>query len=370
MFFPPTNYLKRNVHPIAKPNGNSTQQRLSSIGGIKYILLWRELWGYKFGLGRAPFVDAGCRVNRCYITYNASLMPSEDFDAILVHPPTQRNPRVFENRRPDQIFVMFSNEPPVHMPDLMNYENYFNWTMTHRNGSDFHLKYGEILPLETAPTTDEEARKLRNIPSKTFLDVAKRKTKMAVWMVSNCQTLSNRRLYVAILKKYIDVDIISKGGLCGGKDICPRSQNYDVCYNMIEEKYKFYLSFENSICEEYVTEKFFEMMARNVVPIVLGGANYSSIAPQHSYINALDYTPHELADYLKKLDNNDTLYAEYFWWKPHYRVRNLFDTSKEAFCNLCEALHKTPVKQQTVRGLNAWYMKGARCLNKPKFKRN
>ena len=71
-------------------------------------------------------------------------------------------------------------------------------------------------------------------------------------------------------------------------------------------------------------------MARDVVPVVLGGADYSAIAPPHSYINAMDYTPKQLAQYLLELDRNDTLYASYFWWKPHYRVLNELRTNEDA----------------------------------------
>ena len=39
----------------------------------------------------------------------------------------------------------------------------------------------------------------------------------------------------------------------------------------------------------YVTEKFWKSMSRNVVPIVMGGADYDSIAPPHSFINVMDY---------------------------------------------------------------------------------
>ena len=51
-------------------------------------------------------------------------------------------------------------------------------------------------------------------------------------------------------------------------------------------------------------------MERNIVPVVLGGADYAAIAPPHSYINALDYTPHELATYLTELDRNATFLVE------------------------------------------------------------
>jgi alpha-1,3-fucosyltransferase len=49
------------------------------------------------------------------------------------------------------------------------------------------------------------------------------------------------------------------------------------------------------------------------VPVVYGLAPYDTLAPPHSYINALDFpTAEDLADYLLYLDSNDTAYNEYF----------------------------------------------------------
>jgi alpha-1,3-fucosyltransferase len=110
---------------------------------------------------------------------------------------------------------------------------------------------------------------------------------------------------------------------------------------MLEERYKFYLSFENFICTDYITEKFFEILNRTIVPIVYRGTDYSQIAPFHSYINALDFTPEKLAQYLKLLDSIDTLYNEYFWWKDHYRVEaGVDEMASNGFCDLCKTLHK------------------------------
>lgn len=58
---------------------------------------------------------------------------------------------------------------------------------------------------------------------------------------------------------------------------------------MLDRDYKFYLSFENSICVDYVTEKFWNALLFNTVPIVYGGADYLEIAPKKSFINILDF---------------------------------------------------------------------------------
>jgi hypothetical protein len=108
----------------------------------------------------------------------------------------------------------------------------------------------------------------------------------------------------------------------------------------VSTKYKFVLAFENSICKEYVTgifvvfllkikntnnnpivtEKLYNHLKLNVVPVVLGAANYSNIAPPNSFIDASKYSPEELGNYLKILDKNDTLYNEYFEWKKDYWI--------------------------------------------------
>jgi len=368
--------MTRNVStqsPINDTRFNKSSVSYSSINGTKSILLWHEAWGYRFHpAGRAVFIDKACPVSNCVITLDANYVRDFNFDAFVIHPPTQKKRWTqLKKRRQDQIFVLFTTEPPMHMPPLQSFDGYFNWSITYRKNSDFYLRYGEIVPLSTAPNSEEEVAALRaDVVSANInanVNPARGKSKMAIWLVSNCKTPSNREEYVSKLRNHIKVDIFSKNKQCGGVDGCPRDKNDAVCYNTVERDYKFYLSFENSICDEYVTEKFYEMMGRNIIPVVLGGANYSSIAPPHSYINARDYTPKQLADYMKRLDANDTLYAEYFWWKPHYQVRNLWDTNREVFCDLCAALHSKPLKQQTLTGLQKWYIDDAHCLNKPHY---
>ena len=122
----------------------------------------------------------------------------------------------------------------------------------------------------------------------------------------------------------------------------------------------FYLSFENSICEDYVTEKFWKVLNGNLVPIVLGGANYEEIAPPHSYINSLDYkSPKELANYLKYLISNSTAYYEYFKWTDYFSVHQ---DRNRVMCQICEKLNEIPPSQPKMyEDIKHWWKEMGNC---------
>ena len=176
---------------------------------------------------------------------------------------------------------------------------------------------------------------------------------MAVWFVSNCAATNGRMEYVHQLQRHIQVDIY---GNCGTLK-CPHNKQGE-CRSTMERDYKFVISFENSMCLDYITEKFFYNLSFNIIPIVLDlNGNYAKIAPAKSYINALDYpTVKELADYLKLLDNNDTLYNEYFWWKKHYVLGG-----SNSACQLCSKLHDPSHPISIQKNLTKWWHYDASC---------
>ena len=73
------------------------------------------------------------------------------------------------------------------------------------------------------------------------------------------------------MQKYMHVDLF---GRCGKK--CPdkfKDGRMGDCKLIIGTEYKFYLAFENSICKDYVTEKFFGILKYNIIPVVLNGGS-------------------------------------------------------------------------------------------------
>lgn len=181
---------------------------------------------------------------------------------------------------------------------------------------------------------------------------------MAAWFVSNCNTHNGRNEYVHRLQKYVHVDVY---GRCGTLN-CSKGDDGN-CRQMLEKTYKFLIAFENSLCHDYVTEKLFRQVTRDVVPVILDvHGNYARFAPPKSYINALDFpSVRHLADYLKLLDSNDTLYNDYFSWKGHYEIHSSNYDFQRGLCRLCSKLH-VPLQPRTIYDdLTDWWHNASQC---------
>ena len=127
----------------------------------------------------------------------------------------------------------------------------FDLTMTYRADSDFFAPYGNYEEIPFTNTAQE--------------DFSFGKTKLVSWMVSNCGA-GLRNSFVRELQKYIPVDVYgSCSGQFGQSRSCDRGE---TCKDIIKQ-YKFYLSFENALCEDYITEKYWGHLGKRVVTSVI-----------------------------------------------------------------------------------------------------
>ncbi|KAK7075689.1 Alpha-(1,3)-fucosyltransferase 7, partial [Halocaridina rubra] len=312
---------------------------------LKKILFWNDAYGQKhfgFGFGQEPFHRAGCRVKTCMTTGNRNRFPLEEFDAVIWH--FRSNDKSLPSyRSPHTRYVFWMMESASHLyGNIKQYNGTFNWTFTYRLDSDFPNPYGKVY------------RRHEPLPM-THVDLSK-KTKFAAWFVSNCATIGGRRSFIDTLEKWIDIDIY---GACGALK-CDRKDQWSTCYKMLEKDYKFYFSFENSLCKDYATEKFFNILKLNIIPVVYGLGSYHLQAPPHSYINALNFpSAKALADYLLYLSKNQTAYEEYFQWKRFHYQPTQWEKVARPWCQLCEQLHIDNTKN--VYDLHKWFVEDSKC---------
>ncbi|KAG8176248.1 hypothetical protein JTE90_021346 [Oedothorax gibbosus] len=341
---------------------NSWKSESHSKSSQKTILLWTTFFRrnfsddfYFFQEGQETFEKYNCRISNCFVTANRSLLPH--VDAVLFHASDLNTSDIPQRIRHDQIWIIYSMEATKYGHFKWHVvSSRFNWTMTYRSDSDVQVRYGEIVPFNgtyprivpTRINVNGTASSSRSFPTRDH-----HKRKGAIWMVSNCRTESRREAYVKELRKHFKVDVY---GRCSRSKTCQPPQS-SQCYGLLK-KYGFYLSFENAICKDYVTEKFFNVLMYDVVPVVFGGAPYKNIAPKDSFIDATQFAnPKDLAVYLSAVLSNSTLYNSFSKWKNRYRVH-----LHAWMCDLCERLHE---KSSEVKVLSAnlwsWWVPGASC---------
>ena len=291
-----------------------------------------------------------CAYNNCEVFHDHQRL--DEADAVLVHmrsidgisdlPPYHI---------PSQKWIMAMHESPMFKEiDYTQFNDMFNATWTYSARSDIYDPHGFTVRLENP------AKEL-DVPAH-----ARHKNKLVAWFVSNCDTPSKRELFVRELQKYIPIDIV---GECGPYK-CPIDQQ-GTCHQILERDYKFYLAFENSICEGYATEKVWKVLTTFTVPIVLGGHDYKTILPPNSFIDILDFpSSKHLAEHILNVSANDTLYNSFFKWKKDYEVI----AKRKHKCRICEYLNKSSGKTKIYGSLDTFWNEQAQCLTPLDYYRN
>nr|CDJ81946.1 Glycosyl transferase domain containing protein [Haemonchus contortus] len=239
---------------------------------------------------------------------------------------------------PNQLKVFMLMESPHHTGSAIYQvpRNFFNATMTYRRDSRYFLPYGQFVPL----TPQDKEREDVAVSEQKVLDALKRKTRGSLIFVSNCNTRSKREHVIKQLGQFTDVTV---RGACQ-KQLSSDNSTELICKSDCDDDsliatHRFYISFENSLCKDYITEKFYKRISQLLVPVVMRRKLYEGTdIPPDSFIALDDFeSVKQLGDYLNFLRTNDTEYLKYFEWIKHYRLPSSYISN--ALCKLCEDIY-------------------------------
>jgi hypothetical protein len=97
------------------------------------------------------------------------------------------------------------------------------------------------------------------------------------------------------------------------------------------DDYKFSVACENTIQKNYISEKFWDAVLTNTIPIYLGCSNINELIPDNCYISLNNMTMDEMVNKVKSIvDNESNLYEQYsdnikklkedFFINPKYNI--------------------------------------------------
>ncbi|XP_067947586.1 glycoprotein 3-alpha-L-fucosyltransferase A-like [Watersipora subatra] len=219
----------------------------------------------------------------------------------------------------NSLWAFVAKEPQMKLsaPEHL-WNGVFNYSVTFDSDTDGNMFVfrSKILKLFSIQNNNFATKRLNRIPR-------------ALWLVSHCNkettmTLaSGREEYAVELSKHFQVDVYTSRMSCQYRlgDLVK-----DVRGDRQPEigDYAFYLSFENNLCKDYISEKLWKVLEANVttIPIVLGGLTikeYTRVAPLNSFIHVRNFSsPRKLAEHLRYVSNNDDAFNYYQQWRNEF----------------------------------------------------
>ena len=154
------------------------------------------------------------------------------------------------------------------------------------------------------------------LASSTCLPFSERSL-FAASAISHCHAASLRDPYIDRLEEVLGAERVHRYGACGNltnishDGLNPEQETWS--------RYKFYLSFENTIESGYVTEKLFTILKSGAIPVYLGAPDVPPIVkPKYgpAFINVLDFSsPDELAEHLLAVASDEGAFMRYQRWR-------------------------------------------------------
>lgn len=258
------------------------------------ILFYKKVFNRNFsiydrlGIGEIPtLLPSGIKVS-----FSSHPVDLNTADVVIWDIPFLRNEYEKRPKPTGQLWVgwlLESMEVYNWIPEVLHL---FDYTMTYSINSDIPIPffcYNFINELRSKPIN---------------------KSGKICSFISSKVNQSRRREYLNELLELTQVD-------CFGyrKNTSIPDRNYKTKLHF-QKRYYFSLAFENSICHDFVTEKFWDSLLTGSVPVYLGADNIDQFAPgENCYINARDYTAKELAGYLEDLSHDSVAYGRMIEWK-------------------------------------------------------
>lgn len=291
-------FCSKHSHPFPEPGGD-----------IRVFLYDAE--GYARFYSQEALEGMGPTVDQC------AQVDSFPFKARFVHSPSERDTAhgVFYNGPQylsvDGVLETFNREQKAltvwHEPGVARLfpHPYVDIESSLRVASDVPSVYGCKIVLEFLQSVKEK------LPIRApSLDPQRRGTAA---VISNCDAKERLHLLQALMGK---MKIFSYGKCEHNSDLAvSRGPGRETKKFKILQHHRALLAWENAREPDYVSEKIYDALSANVVPVYWGSDAIKEVLPEGSYIDASGYTSEnidELAAKLKRLDSDDEYYRSFF----------------------------------------------------------